>query len=655
MREMGSVKRLAALLGLVSILCAVAVAAPATAEAQDDVTITILHNNDGESNLLPDADSGDPGIARFVATLKQLQQDAPGDGVVTLTSGDNFLASKEFSASLANGTPYYDSIALSGLYDAMALGNHDFDFGPDITEDFVSGFDPAIPFLSANADFTGEPSLQALVAEGRIAASTIVETGGTQVGVIGAITPRLPNISSPRGVTISADVAAAINLEVELLGEAGVNKIILISHLQGLAQDQELVPQLEGVDVVIAGGGDELLKNEGDTCLPDEEAASAYPLMIGDTPTVTGPGGYRCIGQLNVTFDADGNVTETSGGAIGVALDGDPDVDVQANVVDPITAALEGLSSNVIATTEIDLDGQRASVRTMSTNEGQLLADAILSAGQTRAADFDVDAPQIAFANGGGIRNDAVITAGDVTEADTFDIAPFGNFVVTGEISRETLKNLMENAVSGIPEAEGRFAQIAGFTATVNLDNPGREIDQAGDCSLIGDEGSRIVDLTLDDGTEIVVDGEVVEGDPINAATVNFLAGGGDCYPLVDDTFTPVGIVYQKALAEYIEGPLGGTISEADYGPETGRITFSDTATDTGDDEDEDEEPDPPAPEPEPEPPAPEPEPEPPAPEPPTTLPQTGLTRAPLVAVGLLSIAMGALALEGRRGLRKTL
>jgi len=635
-------KRLLAMIGLVSMLMTVAVVAPAPAQAQDgDVTITILHNNDGESNLLPDVDSGDPGIARFAATLKQLQADAPGDGVVTLTSGDNFLASKEFSASLSNGTPYYDSIALSGLYDAMALGNHDFDFGPDITEAFVSGFDPAIPFLSANADFSGEPGLQALVDEGRIAASTIIETGGTQVGVIGAITPRLPNISSPRGVAISADVAAAVNAEVAALEEAGVNKIILISHLQGLAQDQELVPQLQGVDVVIAGGGDELLKNEGDTCIADEEAAAPYPLMIGDTPTVTGPGGYRCIGQLDVTFDDDGNVTDISGSAIGVPLDGEPDADVQANVVDPITEALAGLSGNIIGTSEVDLDGQRPSVRTMSTNEGQLLADAILSAGQLQAPNYQVAAPDVAVTNGGGIRNDAVIPAGDITEADTFDIAPFGNFVVTGEISRETFKNLMENAVSGVPEAEGRFAQVAGFTTDVNLGNPGREIDHEGDCALIGDPGSRIVNLTLDDGTQIVADGAVIDGDPINLATVNFLAGGGDCYPLGDTSFTPVGIVYQKALAEYITGPLGGTVLSSDYGAGTERINF------VGADA-------PPAEEP----PAEEPPTDPPTEEPPTeppTLPTTGTTSAPLVVLGLLSIAMGALVLEGRRSFRNLL
>lgn len=621
-------KRFLVLLATVGlVLTTIGFAPPAL--AQDDVTITIFHNNDGESHLLPSDEEA--GIARFVATMKELQANAAGDGVLTLTSGDNFLASKEFSASLAKGAPYYDSIALSGVYDTMAIGNHDFDFGPEVTEIFIRGFDPAIPFLSANADFSGEPGLQALVDEGRIAASTVIETGGTQVGVIGAITPRLPNISSPRGVVISADVAGAINAEAAALEAAGVNKIVLISHLQGLAQDQELVPQLEGIDIVIAGGGDELLKNDGDTCQPEEEAAGPYPTLIAEIPVVTGPGSYRCIGQLDVTFDGDGNVTNVSGAAIGVSLDTEPDADVQANVVDPIAAAVSSLTENVIATSDVDIDGQRASVRTMNSNEGSLLADGLLNSGQTLAPDFGAPVPVVAVQNGGGIRNDAVIPAGDITEADTFDIAPFGNFVVTMEVPRERFKELMENAVSGLPEAEGRFAQPAGFTATIDPNNPGREIDHEGDCSLIGDPGSRVVDITLDDGTQIVADGAVVPGDPINLATIDFLARGGDCYPLGDLDFTRVGASYQQALANFITGPLGGQISGADYPADGGgRITIlEDTTTvgGTGGGEEGEEEPE---------------------------LPTTGSTTLPVVLIGMGAVAAGAIVLTESRRFTKT-
>ena len=160
-------RRLAVVFALV-LTTGTLVSVPAGAQDTDDsggFTLTILHNNDGESKLLPD-ENDDPGVARFVALMKQLQAGASGTGLITLTSGDNFLASQELGVSLAREGPLYDSIALSGIYDAMALGNHDFDLGPEVTARFVSGFSPPVTFLSANMDFSGEPALQALVDRG---------------------------------------------------------------------------------------------------------------------------------------------------------------------------------------------------------------------------------------------------------------------------------------------------------------------------------------------------------------------------------------------------------------------------------------------------------------------------------------------------------
>ncbi len=579
-------KSLHAVAALALIAATAALAVPAGAQptpvpiSADTFSLTILHNNDGESKLLPDEDSGYPGVARFAAQMKQMQAAAAesGSGVVTLTSGDNFLASQELNVSLARDGALYDSIALSGLYDAMALGNHDFDLGPEVAARFIEGFDPAVPFLSANADFSGEPSLQALVDRGVLAASTVVETGGQQVGVIGAVTPLLPNISSPRNVVIS-DVLAAVQAEVESLAAAGVNKVILVSHLQGVSEEVALVADLTGVDVVIAGGGDDLLRNEGDTCMPDDEPAGPYPMLVADSsgtdvPVITAPGGYRCIGELTVTFDADGSIVSHTGRSAGVGFDVAPDAGVQSSVVEPLAAAVAEIDADVIGTSEVALDGRRASVRTGSSNQGNLHSDALRAAAANLAEGFGLPAPDVAIQNGGGIRNDAVIPAGPVTAGDTWDIAPFRNFVVVGEVSRETFHVLLEQAVDRIPGAGGQFPQVSGFTFAYDPSAPARETDRAGDCSLAGDPGSRIRDVTLDDGTAIVSDGEVVPGDALVLVTLDFLANGGDCYPLADIDFTSLGVTYQQALATYISADLGGTITAADY-PEGGddRIT----------------------------------------------------------------------------------
>ena len=534
------------------------------------VTVTILHNNDGESKLLPDVASGFPGVAAFVAEMRELQAAAASDGpVVTLTSGDNFLASLELGVSLDRDGPMYDSVALSGLYDAMAVGNHDFDFGPEVTARFIEGFDPAIPFLSANIDVSDEPALAALAERGLVAPSTVIESDGERIGVIGAVTPWLPNISSPRKVVVSA-VLPAVQAEADRLASEGVNKIVLVSHLQDVNEEVALVAELTGVDVVIAGGGDDLLANAGDTCQPDDEPVSPYPMWVADAagtqvPVVTAPGGYRCIGKLSVTFDADGNVTAATGSSVGIALDREPDATVQTEVVEPLTAEVALVDSTQIGTSEVELEGRKPVLRTQSTNIGSLMADALRVRGAHLAPGFSVEAPQVAVSNGGGLRNDSVITAGVVSVGTTWDIAPFNNVLVTASVPRATLAELLERALSGLPGASGQYPQVSGMTVVYDPDGTAQGIDRDGDCGPIEPTGSRLRSVTLDDGTQIVRDGEVVPGDPIGLATVDFLAGGGDCYPLGDITFTRLGVTYQQALADYISEDLNGVISAERY------------------------------------------------------------------------------------------
>ena len=559
---------------VLALTAGLSAAAPSAGYAQDaenggGFTLTILHNNDGESKLLPDEDSSYPGVARFAALMKQLQAEASGGGVITLTAGDNHLASRELNASLDREGPPYDSIALSGLYDAMALGNHDFDLGPEFAARFIAGFSPAIPFLSANMDFSSEPSLQALADRGLIAASAVIEAGGERIGVIGAVTPMLPNISSPRNAKVS-DVLPAVSAAVESLEDQGVDKIILVSHLQDIEEEIELTGRLSGVDVVVAGGGDDLLRNEGGTCLPDEEPAGPYPRWAADSdgarvPVITAPGGYRCIGELNVSFDSGGKVTAARGRSIGVGFDVTPDPSVQAEAVEPLAAAVAEVDSEVIGTSAVELDGRRSMIRTASTNAGNLMADSVRAAAARLAGAHGVSAADVAVVNGGGIRNDSVIPPGEISTGVTWQIAPFRNFLAVGEVPRRTFHELLEQAVDRIPGAGGQFAQISGFTLAYDPSAPARETDREGGCSPAGNPGGRVRDVVLDDGTVIVRDGKTAPGGPVVLATIDFLAGGGDCYPLADLAFTKLGVTYQQALADYISMDLDGKITAADY------------------------------------------------------------------------------------------
>src|SRR5690606_29065994 len=166
----------------------------------------------------------------------------------------------------------------------------------------------------------------------------------------------------------------------------------------------------------------------------------------------------------------------------GVAPDAvSPDRRIQRTVVEPVEAYIAELAENLLATSEVALEGRRdPGVRTEETNLGNLLADALLATGQQRAAEFGVAPPQVALQNGGGIRNNSLIPPGPVTELDTFAIAAFTNFVaVVPEVPRAQFKEILENSVSAIPVADGRFAQVAGFSFSYDPTRPAQQVDDA--------------------------------------------------------------------------------------------------------------------------------------------------------------------------------
>ena len=599
---------LGAVLGFALAACSNEVTTPvterseATADAGDArirYWLTLLHNNDGESELL-DASQGDAdfgGVARFATLMHQLRDQADADrpscedrqpgsgpcgGTIVVSSGDNFLAGPEFNASLTRGVPYFDAVALDLVgYDAMAIGNHEFDFGPEVLADFIESFQPGRieRFLSANLDFSGEPRLAALVADHRIKRARVITKGGREIGIVGATTPALPFISSPRNV-VAGDVAPAVQAEVDRLTRRGVKIIVLISHLQSITEDLALIPLLRDVDIAVAGGGDELLANRDDVLVPGDVAVGPYPATATDgagrsVPVVTTSGAYNYVGRLIAGFDEEGNlvrVRKRESGPVRVAGGTNPDAvaphrAIESRVVAPVQASIEALAANVIATSEVELDGRRTEIRSVETNEGNLVADALLWQANELAADFGIDPAQVGIQNGGGIRNDAIIPAGSFSELATFDILPFSNLVaIVSDLPREQFKEILENAVSRVEAGDGRFAQIAGFSFTWDPSGTAQILDES---FAVTTPGTRIVDVELDDGTVIVQDGSVVAGDGIDIATIDFSARGGDQYPFRGAPFTSVGVSYQQALRNYIVTGLGGTITASDY-PEGG-------------------------------------------------------------------------------------
>lgn len=540
-----------------------------------DFTLTLLHANDLESALLPTTgtDGGTYGGAdRFVELIQQQQRAAvtgkPGvgqagkRGVVTVSAGDNFLPGPQLAASEDSGAPIYDATAFSAAgFDVSIFGNHDFDQTPDFLAEWLADVSSDTTFVSGNLGFENEPALLARVQDGTIVTSHVVKERGERIGFIGLTTPELPRLTSSRGVTVDPDLAGIANAQAAAYEAAGVDKVVLVSHLQDIDNELALAPQLRGVDVIIGGGGHELLASPGDPLVPNGATPyGAYPLTPTDAdgeivPVVTTNALYSYVGRLVVTFDEDGDllaVDEAQSRPIPVAAQGpdavQPDAMVNEQVIQPVQQYVAELAQTVVATSEVPLNGLRAAVRSGETNLGNLVADSLLAAGQREAAAAGVTAPVVALQNGGGIRNASTLPAGPISELDTYTVLPFANFVAVAPDMPVAM--FLAGVERGLTP-DGGFAQVAGYQVTYRPTQP---------------VGSRIVDLVLDDGT-VLVRGGVPTGalETISVATNDFTFRGGDGYPFDGVDFTVLPVTYQQALKRYLVEDLGGVVTAGDY------------------------------------------------------------------------------------------
>jgi 2',3'-cyclic-nucleotide 2'-phosphodiesterase (5'-nucleotidase family) len=440
-----------------------------------------------------------------------------------------------------------------------------------------------VPFISANLDVTNEPGLLALQNAGKLARSVVLNVNGVQVGVVGATTETLPFVSFPRD-TIVNSVLAEVQSEVNTLDTAGVKIIILSSHLQGLSSEAALIPQLTKVDIVIGGGGGELLANPSALLIPGDTATGAiagvtgsgYPRFATDfdgkqVPVVTTRGDYRYVGRLIASFDANGEVIAVDpisdpvrvSGIAPDAVAADPVV--QAQVVDPVAAHVASLASQIVGVTQVPLDGRSSEVRAFETNLGNMCADALLYNASVNAALVGAPAPQVALQNGGGIRNNSIFPVGNFSELNTFETLPFANFVaIVPSVPAAQFKEILENAVSRVGLSNnGRFAQISGFRFTWDPAGVPQVLDANNNVTT---PGTRIREVVLNDGTVIVRNGGVVAGAPaVNVATLDFLARGGDQYPFRNLPFAIVPVSYQQSLDRFINQWLNGSISALEY------------------------------------------------------------------------------------------
>jgi 5'-nucleotidase len=172
--------------------------------------------------------------------------------------------------------------------------------------------------------------------------------------------------------------------------------------------------------------------------------------------------------------------------------------------------------------------------------------------------------PVVALQNGGGVRQNGGVTlptagiVGAINRGNTFDLLPFDNrLVAITNVSAADIKEILERSCSVGTSGGGQFLQVGGLKVTCSRSGTAMVVSNPTGDSYAGSvttAGTRVKDVTLNDGRSLVKDGAVVAGAPaVTVVTNNFTAEGGDNYPtLAKLVKVGFGVSYEQALYDYL-------------------------------------------------------------------------------------------------------
>lgn len=482
--------------------------------------LRILHTNDHHARIEPVLNGTalvHGGVSRRKTLIDALRKDAGNDPLLLLDAGDVFQGTLYFNQyrGLAD-LEFYNALG----YDAVGVGNHEFDLGPQPLADFASR--AQFPMVSANIKFDSSLSLGGLIKPWYVK-----WVGGQPIGIIGVTTPDTTVLANPGpGVTFTSP-EEAVKLGVADLRSRGVNKFIVLSHL-GIGADRDLGKAVDGVQVIIGGH----THTPMGPMLPTPSAAQPYPEVVpspSGKPVIVATDWEwgRWLGDLTIGFDANGDVTRVvAGHPMEVSPSIEPDSGFESRIA-VFRAPLDALRKTEIGSSAVALNGSRTDVRSKETNFGNLIADSQLEKTKSLGT-------QLSIANGGGIRTS--IPAGPVTLGQVLEVLPFGNTLTVMTVTGAQVKEALENGVSQVESGAGRFPQVGGMRYTWN---PAAAV------------GSRITKLEVGSGSSYTA---INPTGSYKLVVTNFVATGGDGYAVLTQGTNKydTGFLDSDTLAEYI-------------------------------------------------------------------------------------------------------
>jgi 2',3'-cyclic-nucleotide 2'-phosphodiesterase (5'-nucleotidase family) len=481
---------------------------PATDE---EVMISIVHTNDTHARVEAGGYDG-MGFERVATIVSQIE--AANPNTLVLDAGDAFHG--QTIATLNEGESIVKIFNEIG-YDVMTPGNHDFNYGKErlLELDEMAEF----PIVAANVYYDDYSEF--------LPGFTVKEIDGVKVGIFGIATPETVYKSHPantEGLEFFDPVIASKLMVAKL--EDDVDVIVGLVHLgldeSSIHTSRLVAENVEGIDLIVDG--------HSHTELPEG-------LMVGNT-LIAQAGGYdNNVGIVDLVVK-NGMVTSKSARLINKeeAAELEPDPAITA-IIAEVKEANDLITEEFVSENSIELVGEREFVRTGETNLGNLITDSMV----------EFTGADVALTNGGGIR--ASIPADDITVGDVITVLPFGNYVVTIDVTGAEIVEALEHGLSAYPETLGAFPHIAGMNVVFD---PSQEV------------GSRVVEVTVG---EEELDMEAT----YSLATNDFLAAGGDDYTMFgDNEITALYPGLDEILIEYFKeygtegSPVEGRIQTVD-------------------------------------------------------------------------------------------
>lgn len=530
--------------------CATADQQPQHQWVQDkEYNLTILHTNDNHGNFWQNK-YGERGMAARATLINDIRAEVKSEGgsVLLLSGGDINTGVPE--SDLQDAEPDFIGMSMIG-YDAMTLGNHEFDNSLDVLAKQAGWAN--FPFISANIYKDGERMFDAY---------KIFNKDGIKIAVIGLTTEDTAEIGNPEFISeleFRDPKVEAKKLIAELKANENPDVIIAATHMghylngdngSNAPGDVQLARYLnEGdLDMIVGGHSQEPVCMEGAEYANFKPGQSCTPDVQNGTYIVQAHEWGKYVGRADYTFK-NGEFTLASYNLIPVNLkkkvknaDGKK---VRVFIQDEITqdpavlATLKPFQEKGQDALNIKigdanglLQGDRDVVRNNQTNLGRLIATAHM---QRAKADFGI-------MNSGGVR--ASIEAGDITYKDVLTVQPFGNIVTYVDMTGSEVMDYL-NVVATKQKDSGAFAQFAGISMTV--------------------ANGQI--------SNVVIKGKAIDLAKSYRFTIpSFNAAGGDGYPKITEhaAFVNTGYVDAEVLKEYIEA--NSPLNVADFEPKNAML-----------------------------------------------------------------------------------